>query len=64
MEKYFELAFILLIKSVYRKTPFNTELDRFYKKIEYFPMNFVKKFIYTKKITIIRKLLEKRRKSC
>lgn len=46
------LAFILLIKSVYRKTPFNTELDRFYKKIEYFPMNFVKKFIYTKKITI------------
>lgn len=46
------LAFILLIKSVYRKTPFKTELDRFYKKIEYFPMNFVKKFVHTKKITI------------
>lgn len=48
----FILALYLFIKSKYNGISFMVERDRFYKKIEYFPMNFVKKFVYTKKIKV------------
>lgn len=42
----FVLAFILFIKSMVNKTSFKLERDKFYKQVESFPINFIKKFIY------------------
>jgi len=57
----FILTLYLFIKSKFNITLFMIERDKFYTKIECFPMNFVKKFVYTKK-NIIPKTKRRNRK--